>query len=335
MGKFMRAAYLRVVLHGIIVCLLTIMASTAFAEDIDYSQQSNWAYYGIGDAAEKPADLFIVCPTVDMGRQGNRVISLADEKMRGKFVGALNMERGIYEENTRMFAPYYRQVAFPVYDLSPVEQEKYLSQAYADVREAFRYYLENLNEGRPIVLAGFSQGADMTLRLMKGFFDDKALQEKLVAAYAIGWRLTEEEVKEYPWLRIAQGERDTGVIIIYNTEKVGVEESKMIPRGVKTLAVNPLNWRQDSEPAGKELNLGGCFTTYSGAIKEEIPEITGAYIDEKRGSLIVTDIWGPRFPKALTGKGSYHVYDFQFFFRNLQKNVGDRIEAYLESHESH
>lgn len=335
MGNLMRVAYFKSVLQGLIVCLFTVMASTAFAEDVDYSQQSNWAYYGIGEAEEKPADLFIICPTVDMGKHGQMAMPIDDEKLRNNFVGALNMERGIYEKHTRMYAPYYRQAVFPVYSLPLDEQEKHLARAYVDVRKAFQHYLKHHNNGRPIVLAGFSQGADMILRLMKEFFDDKALQDKLVAAYAIGWRLTEEEVKEYPWLRIAEGERDNGVIILFNSEKAGVEESIIIPRGVKTLAVNPLNWRNDSKLAHRELNLGACFTNYGANIKEEIPTMTGAYIDEKRGSLVVVDVPLARFPQHLTGNGVFHIYDYQFFFRNLQKNVGDRIEAYLESHESH
>lgn len=321
-------------LTAILLPLLVMVfwTGSALAEEVDYSQPSSWAYYGIGDEAEKPADLFIICPTVDMGMHGQMAMPLEDEKLRANFVGALNMERGIYEERARMYAPYYRQVVFPVYSLPLEEQEKHLTRAYADVRKAFQHYLKNYNNGRPIVLAGFSQGADMTLRLMKEFFNDKALQDKLVAAYAIGWRLTEEEVKDYPWLRIAEGERDNGVIILFNSEKAGVEESIIIPKGVKTLAVNPLNWRSDSEPADRELNLGACFTNYGAAIKEEIPAMTGAYIDEKRGSLVVVDVPLGRFPQYLTGNGIFHIYDYQFFFRNLQKNVEDRIEAYLASH---
>ncbi len=312
--------------------LLIFGANAVLAEEIDYSQQSNWAYYGIGDEAEKAADLFIICPTVDMGKHGQMAMPMDDEKLRKNFIGALNMERGIYEKHTRMYAPFYRQVVFPVYGLPLDEQEKHLTRAYADVRKAFQHYLKHHNNGRPIVLAGFSQGADMTLRLMKEFFKDEALRDKLVAAYAIGWRLTEEEVKAHPWLRVAEGERDNGVIILFNSEKAGVEESIIIPRGVKTLAVNPLNWRNDSEPAGRHLNLGGAFVDYSNRIKEEIPMITGAYIDEKRGSLVVVDVPLARFPQNLTGNGVFHIYDYQFFYRNLQKNVGDRIEAYLESH---
>ena len=29
-------------------------------------------------------------------------------------------------------------------------------------------------------------------------------------------------------------------------------------------------------------------------------------------------------------EGSYHLYDYQFFFRNLQQNVEQRINSYME-----
>ena len=52
--------------------------------------------------------------------------------------------------------------------------------AMGDVREAFRYYIENLNEGRPFVLAGFSQGAQALVELLKEL--PESLHERMVAA---------------------------------------------------------------------------------------------------------------------------------------------------------
>ena len=159
---------------------------------IDYSDMSNWAYWSEGE--NKEADLFFVCPTVDMGKDGNLVADIENEKYRKSFIGAINMELGIYNENAKVYAPYYRQATFPVYSLSADEQETYLSFAYEDVKNAFLYYAEAADASRPLILAGFSQGADLIIRLMKDLFDDPKYQRRLVAAYAIGWKLTEEEV---------------------------------------------------------------------------------------------------------------------------------------------
>lgn len=86
---------------------------------------------------------------------------LSDGEARESFLGATNMEKGIYDAESRFFAPYYRQAGLSVYELPAEEREPYLALAYEDVCAAFDYYLEHYNEGRPIIVAGFSQGADM------------------------------------------------------------------------------------------------------------------------------------------------------------------------------
>ena len=143
--------------------------------------------------------------------------------------------------------------------------------------------------------------------------------------------MTEAEVAEYPHLKVAQGETDLGVIIAFNSEADYVTDSLTIPEGTKTYAINPLNWKTDSTPADKSLNKGACFTSYSGKIKNEIPELTGAYIDPVRGALKVTDVTAEGYPPKLSifDDGVYHLYDYQFFYRNLQENVQVRIAEYF------
>ena len=317
------------------VILMAVLLMTAFcacapkAADItDYSLSENWAYLGEGENRE--ADLFLICPTVDMGKDGNYNMSMENTDMKESFVGALNMERGIYEAVTTMYAPYYRQMTFPVYSMTEEEMKPYLEIAYRDVAAAFEYYMEHCNNGRPIILAGFSQGSQLLLMLLEEYFDDPAYSDQLVAAYCIGWRVTEEDLTRYPHLKMAQGEDDTGVIISFNSEAEGVEDSIMVPAGTKTLGINPLNWKTDSTPADKSLNDGACFTKYSGEIKKELPQLTGAYLDENRGTLRVTDVDPAEYSNSLFPDGVYHLYDYQFFFRNLQENVSVRLNSYLQ-----
>ena len=68
-------------------------------------------------------------------------------------------------------------------------------------------------------------------------------------------------------------------------------------------------------------------------MKEE-KALCGCYIDETRGALKVTDIEPKEYDSTLGGifpEGSYHIFDYQFFYRNLQENVGKRLEAYLSA----
>ena len=302
---------------------------TVEQQGVDYADEANWAYFEMDETG--PADVFFVCPTVYSGGEDNYNMPLDDQEAKESFLGATNMEKGIYEEAGRFFAPYYRQAGLSVYELPEEEREPYLSSAYEDVKDAFLYYMDHCNDGRPIILAGFSQGADLSIRLLKDCFADEEINDLLVACYAIGWRITDEEMAAYPHLRFAAGEDDTGVIIAFNSEAEHIIDSLTIPVDTHTLAINPLNWRTDSTPAGKEDNLGECFTDYDGNITSEIPHLTGAYIDPVRGALKVPDVSPADYPAGLPifSDGVYHLYDYQFFYRNLQENVGVRLDAYL------
>ncbi len=327
-SRNIRVACLSIV--ALLIAVLCLSGCTAKQENI-YAKAENWAYLET-DTSDKEADVFFICPTVYGGDSENYNMALDDEESRQSFLGATNMEKGIYDTDCRFFAPYYRQVGLSVYQMDVQDREQYLEIAYEDVKQAFEYYMENYNDGRPIVLAGFSQGADMCIRLLKDCFADEEVKDLLVACYAIGWSISEEELQENEHLKFAQGETDVGVIVSFNSEAEDVSDSLLIPAGTKTLAINPLNWRTDGTPADKSLNKGACFTDYDGNITSEIPQLTGAYIDDVRGALKVTDVTSEEYPPVLSifESGVYHLYDYQFFYRNLQENVSARIANYLE-----
>ena len=295
----------------------------------DYSLPENWAYYAIGE--EKDADLFLICPTVDMQNEYN--MSMDDKETKASFLGALNMERGIYEDTARLYAPYYRQAAMKVYSMEPYEREPWLALAYEDISAAFDWYLAHENAGRPIVLAGFSQGADMCYRLLEEYFGDEALYRQLIAVYAIGWPCTEEMTAQYPQIVSATGEYDLGVVVSFDCEAPEVTQTLITPAETRALTINPLNWKTDGTPADRSENLGACFTNYSGEIVREEAGLCGCYIDERRGVVKVPDVDPADYPPIVPGlpEGAYHIYDYQFFFRNLQKNVADRTERFLQT----
>ncbi len=311
---------------GVTYCGLQDMKN-GYSSVPDYSSENYWAYFAEGTG--KDVDVFLIAPTVYTGDEFN--MPLTDAAVRKNFLSALNMERGIYEENARLYAPYYRQAAMKIYYMSVFERSQYLEKAYKDISDAFSWYLENENEGRPIILAGFSQGADMCYRLLKDYFTDEVLRSRLVAVYAIGWAFTESDVLNHPQMVPAAGEADTGVIISFECEADTVTDSLVIPIGTHAISINPLNWRTDDEPADASLNPGACFPDAEGRITYEIPEFCGCYIDPSRGSLIVTGIDPSGYKNTLgcMPEGSYHVYDYQFFYRALQENVGTRIQAYM------
>jgi hypothetical protein len=298
---------------------------------VDYANAGNWVSCGYGE--DQAVDVFFVAPTVQEGSSYQHSLDIYSADARALFKSAVNLELGIYADTGRFYAPYYRQVTFATYNMDDQDAaQTYYDLAYEDVRAAFLYYLNNYNQGRPFILAGFSQGAQNCLRLLSEFFDNETLQSQLVACYAIGWAVTEDYLAENPWVSMAQGESDTGVVISFNSEAMYIQSSSLVPAGTKAVAINPLNWTTDSTYAPASMNLGACFCDPStGAVREEYAAFTGAYLDPERGTLKVTDADPSTYTAYLdnNGDGVFHIFDFIFFYRNLQENVATRTTAYL------
>ena len=301
-------------------------AETPAGEKLDYGDGSSWAYFALGE--DTGIDVFLVCPTVDTRSETNSFD--LNDKLKGRFVSALDMEKGIYEEAGRLYSPYYRQMSINAYRLPQEEQAQAEAVAYGDVSDAFRWYLDHENGGRGLILAGFSQGSQMCLELMKEYFGGEgaeaaALREKLVAVYALGWTVTEEMTEAYPQIVPAAGETDTGTVVAFDCEDGSLTETMIIPAGTKALSINPLNWRTDGAEADRSLNLGAVM----GAGAAPVEALCGAYIGG-RGELVVTGVSPSDYPPGLDifPEGSYHLYDYQFFFMNLKENVAARAAAW-------
>ncbi len=299
---------------------------------LDYSVMDHWAYFEMGE--DRDVDVFLICPTVDTRSETNSFD--LNDKLKGNFIYALDLEKGIYEETGRLFSPYYRQMSINAYNLPEAEREKAKQIAYEDISAAFRWYLDHENDGRGIILAGFSQGGEMCLELLKEYYGGEseeavALRDRLIAVYSIGWSVTEEMTEAYPQIVPATGETDIGTVISFDCEDGNVTETMIIPAGMKALSINPLNWKTDSTAADKSLNLGAVMKT--GA--DPIPGLCGAYIGN-RGQLIVTDVTAADYPPGLAvfPEGAYHLYDYMFFFTNLKENVAARTAAWFAERET-
>ena len=165
------------------------------------------------------------------------------------------------------------------------------------------------------------------ITLMREHFNNPELQDKMVAAYLIGYSVTQEDFTTYPWMKPATGARDTGVIISYNTQSPDATDSPVLLPGA--YCINPLSWTTDETPADKSLNLGAVFfNDITSHIEREIVHYTGARVDKKTGGLITVppdtlDIGD--FPP-----GIYHRFDYAFWYRNIQANVAIRSQRYID-----
>ena len=207
------------------------------------------------------------------------------------------------------YSPFYRQVTMETYaDTSLIASRFPL--AMEDVRAAFHYYIDNLNEGRPFVLAGFSQGAQALVELLKEL--PESLHERMVAAYVLGWKITESELEDCSSIVAAQGADDTGVTICYNSVKEPQDANPLVSYG-NSVAINPVNWRTDATPAV-------LFDTLT------------VTLDQETKLLLVEGFEGTGYAwKPYFKDGCYHTFEIRWYGDKLRQNIADRCEAYLQS----
>jgi len=286
----------------------------------DYAVMANWAV--LPDAGmEKKVDVVFFHPTSYFGDESWNQ-SMPDERNDQRALDDIKKQASVFEGQCNLYAPFYRQASIHALNAGEKDKNSALVVGYKDIERAFKYYLTNFNNGKPFILAGHSQGSNLLLWLLERVFDDPKLKKKLVAAYMIGWSVTTDDVKAYPQLQLCESFDETGCIVSYNTQEKNPEIS-IVRKGA--IAVNPLLWNTSGEAASKELNLGAIFCI--DGVRKEIPNYTGGQMVD--GALIV-----PRpsnVDELKTPRGFYHSYDYAFFYRNLEKNVADRIAAYLRT----
>ena len=81
------------------------------------------------------------------------------------------------------------------------------------IADAFSYYSEHYNNGRPFILAASGRDVGGLKGLLKNALSDEVLCRRLVAAYLINTPDRRIEMAEYPFLRLSVSGIDTGVIV--------------------------------------------------------------------------------------------------------------------------
>jgi len=133
--------------------------------------------------------------------------------------------------------------------LLPPEKYRDLADGIADeVYEAFCWYMNHENHGRPVILAGFSQGALLVKEILKRMTEEQ--YSHLVAAYVLGWGVNKNDLK-HPHIKPAQSEDDRSVTICYNTVS-SADGIWNFVQDSSACCINPVNWCTDSTPADFE-----------------------------------------------------------------------------------
>lgn len=199
------------------------------------------------------------------------------------------VESNMFYDDFNFYAPYYHQYTFDaIWQLDNERFDSVYSRVAHEACDAFDFYMTHKNNGRPFILAGFSQGAMLTLDILKHMTDQQFSQ--MIACYTIGYRLSADDLR-HPHIKVATDEEGRGVVISFNSTQTKEAIWPFVAKDAAT-CINPVNWCTDATPA---------TFTYDGTTNE-------VHIDPESNVLIVT-----------TDNPSYYYayYDKATFYKDV------------------
>jgi pimeloyl-ACP methyl ester carboxylesterase len=297
-----------------------------------YSQPERWLK--LPTAIDREVDVFYLYPTCwkKIDPSEPNICAIDNPTMLAGSAAAYARQATAFEPVGNVFAPYYRQAdgAYAL-GLPPDEREELIASVpAADAAAAFDYYLEHCNNGRPFMLVGHSQGAQILTLLLSDYLrDHPEAYERMIAAYVIGYSVTTDYLQENPHLRFAEGPDDTGVIVSYNTlsPDVALEDVPFLLPGA--VAINPISWTRDETLATTGEGLGSYLPDANGVF-HQAPQYADARVDTAAGVVVCSTALETELVLGF-GPGIYHTYDIPFYYFNLRANAANRTEKFLES----
>lgn len=278
-----------------------------------YEDSTQWYIKDRGGAA----DIFYVISTETgdhlMGGDTCHFADTYDQMIRREMRKEMSAVDSFYSDKLNYYSPYYRQASMQSWSSMDTAMAR-LPIAISDVKRSWAYYLAHFNQGRPFILAGFSQGAHAMKELIKEMPD--SIYKRMIAAYVIGYRITQDELDRYPQIRPAQGATDLGVTICYNSVRSPDCAIPIVSEG-NVVCINPVNWRTDM--------VSTSFVSYG---RHKNDTLTVRCDDKNR--LLIVDGYQERSLLPVIGRsGNYHSMELKFYYPYIRQNIADRVAAYM------
>ena len=128
----------------------------------DYADSTQWFMINRGGEA----DLFYIISTeTDDHMIGDDTCHFADTNdpaLRKNMLREMVAVDSFYSGKLNYFSPYYRQLSMDSWT-TPDKAFAIVPIALEDVMHSWDYYLKHLNQGRPFIIAGYSQGKNIKL----------------------------------------------------------------------------------------------------------------------------------------------------------------------------
>ncbi|MDC3195072.1 DUF3089 domain-containing protein [Flavobacteriaceae bacterium] len=265
------------------------------------------------------ADVFYVYPTLNTDKEDPRWNApINDLEQNDKVLNkAVLYQASALALSGKVYVPFYRQAHIRSFIMFNEGGKTALEIAYADVKKAFEVFLSKYNKGRPIILLSHSQGTRHTMRLIADFFDEKELQNKLVAAYIPGIGVKPNLFKT---IKPMTKPDETGGFVSWNTYKKGYYPKDDKDWYDGSVTTNPITW-DDSKVTTLEQHKGFLYTNkkiYDQALKIEVSDGL---------------VWSsnPKFPMRLfmSPIKNYHSGDINLFWQDVKENAALRLNTYL------
>lgn len=303
-------------------------------KSVDYSNEDNWAALPTKDdpsdlspdhlkpAIDGPIDVFFLYPTSFLAKKDLSLWNAAiDNKKINKATdeSSIKYQASLFNQVGRVYAPRYRQAHYQAYfTQDKTNAAKAFALAYSDIKNAFQYYLDHFNQGRPIIIAGHSQGTTHGMRLVKDFFDGTPLQSKLVTAYLAGIPIPKGYYKS---LHPCDSPDDLNCINSWRSYAYGYLP-KFLSAEEPTIITNPICWKSDTTYSSKQNNKGAVLRKFNSGVLKGIAD----------AQIYKNILWvhKPTFPGSFLYRSkNFHIADFNFFYLDIQSNAIHRRDLYL------
>jgi hypothetical protein len=326
----------------------------------DYADAKNWAALpsnpgltaltpdGSERAKNPQADVFFIHPTgyITGGDWNSPMDPNTRTEENTKWMMA--NQASAYNGCCAIYAPRYRETSLYRYFVAPPDiVKKSRDLAYSDVERAFTFFLDHYSKGRPFIIASHSQGTEHGFRLLRERIDGTPLASRMIAAYLIGFDITDKQAASLKTVHVCNAPEDTHCFVHWAT--FGKGGKPQFESNNKLVCVNPLRWKRDGGMAPASSNDGavpisGSFAlnliggdapkgTVFGPPGKPLPHYTWA--DCRAGILTVADQSGGPFAKMDLGGKNYHGMDYALFAMNIRENAKARVAAYLLSADGH
>ena len=274
---------------------------------------------------EKEVDVFFIHPTTYTGTmpEGKPNASIDDSTLNYKTdYSPIMYQASAFNERARVFAPRYRQAHIQMYqEKDTAKLFSAFNLAYEDVKNAFQYYLDHENKGRPIIIASHSQGTTHSTRLVREFFDGKPLMNQLVCAYMIGMRVKKREYKQ---INVCQDSSQTGCFVSWRTFENGYEGDWVSRLDTSIAVVNPISWRTNSELVDRSFQKGAVLYN-----------LNKIFYHTQDAQVEGNALWvsHPKFPGSFLYRNkNFHAGDINLFYLDIREDVSRRIDFYKRKH---